>query len=99
MPNSFYYHRYGHESAFIRDSKKKNSSIVILQGILPFLNVIHEKDLDYIMSGKARLKWFENLENHPIRLSSKFPFLKKNLFKILKRIKELIVNKISFFIH
>lgn len=71
MPNSFYYHRYGHESAFIRDSKKKSSSIVILQGILPFIDVICDKDVDYIMSPRAKCKWFENLKKHPIRLKNK----------------------------
>lgn len=68
MPNAYYYHRYGYESAFVRSSKKQNNSRVILQGILPFLDVISNRDVDYIMGPKTRNEWFKNLEKRPIRV-------------------------------
>lgn len=81
MPNSLYYHRYGYESTFVKESQKKNSSLVILQGIFPFIDVISEKDIDYIMSPDAKYTWFENLKNRPITLRRKPSFIKKIIFK------------------
>lgn len=70
MPNSFYYHRYGYESTYIREIKKVNKSLTILQIILPYINLFNDKDVDYIMSREGRYDWFENLERHPIRLKT-----------------------------
>jgi len=85
MPKSFYYHRCGYESTYVKEVEKINPSLTILQIILPFINLFDKRDIDYIMSPKARSKWFVDLKNHPIRLSSKTSlFLKENLFKSLK---------------
>ena len=67
MPNSFYYHRYSYESTFVRERRKINPSYVILQIILPYLNLIDENDINYIMGEKGRDVWFDNLKKHPIR--------------------------------
>ncbi len=68
MPNSFYYHRYGYRSAYVRDSANKNISLTILQIILPYIHLFEGKDANYIMSNKWRYSWFNNIEKHPIRL-------------------------------
>lgn len=70
MPDSYYYHRYGHESNWVRWSKRGKTSLTALQVLLPFLDMLDQKDVDYIMSRKGRYDWFENLEKHPIRLKS-----------------------------
>ncbi len=92
MPNSFYFHRYGYESTYIREVKKINPSLAMLQIILPYIDLLDKRDIDYIMSSRARFKWFEDLKNHPIRLPGKTSFLGENLIKRFKRIKKLIVK-------
>lgn len=70
MPESFYFHRYGHDSNWAREVRKGSASLKALQILLPFLDMLDQKDVDYIMSRKRRYDWFKNLEKHPIRLKS-----------------------------
>ena len=62
MKNSFYYHRAGHESAFIRDKDKIKPSLIALSVLINFLDLIEEEDVDYIMSKEHRYSWFDDLE-------------------------------------
>jgi len=70
LKNSFYYHRAGHESAFIRDKDKIKPSLLALSVLVNFLDLIEEKDVDYIMSKEHRYSWFDNLEKRPIKLKN-----------------------------
>ena len=71
MPNTYYFHRYGHDSLFIRESKKNNeSSLMATKMISPFIDLIDENDAAYIMSEEGRKTWFDNLANRPIRLKT-----------------------------
>ena len=70
MKNSFYYHRAGHESAFIRDKDKIKASLIVLSVLINFLDLIEEDDVDYIMSKEHRYSWFDDLEKRPIRLKN-----------------------------
>jgi hypothetical protein len=45
-----------------------NSSLNALQILLPFLHMIEEVDVEYIMSREARCTWFENLDKRPLRV-------------------------------
>jgi glycosyltransferase involved in cell wall biosynthesis len=67
LKNSFYYHRYGHESLWVRDEKAGKVPYIALQLLLPFLDLINDKDVDYIFSKAGRFNWFSNLEMRPIR--------------------------------
>ncbi|PKP56398.1 MAG: hypothetical protein CVT88_10230 [Candidatus Altiarchaeales archaeon HGW-Altiarchaeales-1] len=106
MPNSFYFHRYGHESYWVRENKKDKTSLLALQILIPFLNLINNKDVDYIMSSKGRNVWFSNMKNHPIRLKSgeigkhgKIVHLDENLFRNTQpNIFRLMKNKIKKYI-
>lgn len=42
-------------------------SLSALQIIIPYLNLIHPDDIDYIMSREGRLIWIEKLLERPIR--------------------------------
>ena len=66
MPSSHYYHRCGHESYWVRESKKGITSLTALQILIPFLDQIAEDDIDYIMSRKGRHSWFDALDRRPI---------------------------------
>ena len=37
MPNSYYFHRYGHDSSYVRSEKEKNISLQALEILLPIL--------------------------------------------------------------
>ena len=70
MPDSYYFHRYGHDSYWVREAKKGKTSLTALQILLPFLDIFDQKDVDYIMSRRGRYDWFENKERHPIKLKT-----------------------------
>ena len=70
MPNSYYYHRYGYESYWVREARKGKISLTALPVLIPFFDLLSIKDIDYIMSRKGRDVWFTNLEKHPVRLKS-----------------------------
>jgi len=68
MPDSFYYHRFGHESNWVREQRKGKTSLTALSIIIPYLDLIVEEDVDYIFSREGRNHWFSNLIARPIRL-------------------------------
>jgi glycosyltransferase involved in cell wall biosynthesis len=70
MPDLHYYHRYGHESYWIRDLKKGKVSLTATQILIPFLDLIDEKDVNFLMGEKGRYTWFKNLKKRHIRLKS-----------------------------
>lgn len=90
MPNSFYYHRYGYESTYVREAKKINPSLTILLIILPFIDLFDERDADYIMSKKGRYIWFNNLNKHPIRLKE---VKSSKSFSFKNELKDIIMGK------
>ncbi|CAH2031076.1 glycosyltransferase family 2 protein [Trichlorobacter ammonificans] len=70
MPESFYYHRYGHDSYWMRDARKGMMSLTALQILIPFIDLIDENDVDYIMSREGRYNWFSRMKERNIRLKS-----------------------------
>jgi len=71
LPNSFYFHRFGHESLFVSESKKEfESSLMATKMILNFEDLLNKEDADYIKSEEGSRTWFENLFKKPIRLKS-----------------------------
>lgn len=69
MPESHYHHRFGHESYWVREAKPGRTSLTALQILIPFLDLLNEKDVEYIFSRRGRYSWFDDLEKRPIRLS------------------------------
>ena len=70
MPKSFYYHRFGHDSYWVRESRTRNVSVLALQIVIPYLDLIDGADGDYIRSEKGMYSWFDTLNERPIRLKS-----------------------------
>ncbi len=70
MPDSYYYHRYGYESYWIREAKKGQISLTALQIMLPFLDLLEQKDVDYIMSPEGQDIWFDNLRKRPLKVKN-----------------------------
>jgi len=98
MPNSYYYHRCGHESNWIRKYREGKTSLTALQVLIPFLGLINKEDLDYIMSPKGRYVWFSRLKEHPLRLAGKpvrkINFYKKSKAKINRLFRNLRIQNI-----
>ena len=70
LPNSWYYHRYGHSSHYVLNKGKGNQSLAALIGIIPFLETLDQQSIDYIFSQRGRFSWFENIEKHPLSVKS-----------------------------
>jgi glycosyltransferase involved in cell wall biosynthesis len=70
MDHTFYYHRHGYESTFVRDESKIKSSLVGLSILIKFLPLIEEEDIDYIMSKEHRYSWFVDIKKRPIKIKS-----------------------------
>ncbi len=90
LPDSYYYHRHGHDSYWKREYKKGKVSLEALKILIPFLDLIDERDVNYIM-GKGRYIWFEKLEKHPLRLCKG----KKNIKEYVET-KEMLKKKYPF---
>ncbi|HZY37886.1 MAG TPA: glycosyltransferase family 2 protein [Mucilaginibacter sp.] len=71
MPGTYYFHRRGHESYYIRDAWKKRRSVSLrlIKLIINYIDRINPEDVDYIFSKKGRYSWFDNLSKRPIRLN------------------------------
>jgi glycosyltransferase involved in cell wall biosynthesis len=69
LPGTFYYHRRGHESYWIRENRKGKISLTALQILIPYLDLLSESSEDYIMSKKGRYTWFRNLDKRPLTLA------------------------------
>ena len=95
LPDSYYLHRYGHNSYWMRESQKGNMSLNALQLILPYIDLLDNKDVEYIMSKEHRKSWFSNIPKHPLRLKKQnkiFHYIipKKELSKIISKFFDLI---------
>jgi glycosyltransferase involved in cell wall biosynthesis len=73
MPDSYYFHRRGHESYYIRDAwnRRRSVSLRLIKLIIDYIDLIHPDDVNYIFSKKGRYNWFDNLEKRPVRLIDK----------------------------
>lgn len=67
LPNVGYLHRYGTNSAFIRDEKLFSLSKILASALKPFSHLINQEDIHYIFSSEARENWAENVNERPIR--------------------------------
>lgn len=68
IPDTFYFHRYSHESLFVRESKKSDEAkIVTNKFIAPLLSRLDAASQKYIA---AYPDWFEYLDVHPLVLAA-----------------------------
>lgn len=87
LENEFYLHRFGHGSYWDR-CKGLPISIITLQLLLPFVNMIEEHELVYIFKNYS--SWYRNIENRPIKVKNcQGKQLKSNTTKINSFLKVL----------
>jgi len=70
LPDSFYYHRYGHESYWVREARKGGNSSKALRIITPYLDLLTDEDVEYITGEEGRSVWFEQLKQRPLKLKT-----------------------------
>ena len=73
LPGTWYFHRYGHQSQYVRNVQRGNQSLAALVGLIPLLDLIEEQDVEYLFSRNGRYDWYENLAEHPIRVKGAKP--------------------------
>ena len=88
MPDTFYWHQYhhnhGYESTYIKGIRTgRISSLAALQILIPFLQLLDPKSVNYIMSKQGRNIWLEKLSKKPLRVR----------FNTLEEYGEFINNK------
>jgi glycosyltransferase involved in cell wall biosynthesis len=67
-PSGRYLHRYGMNSYWVRESKRRNIGIVATQLLEDYFNIFDYRSVEYILSSKGL--WFDKLDTHPIQLAS-----------------------------
>ena len=68
VPETHYYHRHGHESLFVSESKNKPGEIYLLQKMLaPFERAFPKEEWGYMQSNP---NWYSKLDERPITLTS-----------------------------
>jgi glycosyltransferase involved in cell wall biosynthesis len=68
LPNSFYYHRYGHDSYWMREARKGQVARKAFKLVSPFIDLLDQLDVAYMKSPEGRDTWFDNIEKRPIKL-------------------------------
>ena len=66
MPKSFYFHRYGYASNWVREGGPRQASRLLLKVLRPFFDLLIPEDVEYIMSHKDQ--WYADLRKRPIRV-------------------------------
>ena len=79
LPESYYFHRYSHESYWVRHAQRGNIDEVAASLLEPYFDRLNPADVRYLQSEKGRKTWFSRLDRRPIRIrdgkSQKFAWL------------------------
>ncbi len=67
VPGTRYRHRVSPRSSFLRTSRQRNVSLLKLQVLIPYLQLIHPDDVDRIMESTNRLTWSDDPNFGPLR--------------------------------
>ncbi|MBI5082077.1 MAG: glycosyltransferase family 2 protein [Chloroflexi bacterium] len=70
LPETYYLHRNGIQSHYVREYERGNQSLAALVALLPFLELLHERDVEYIMGRRGRMVWYSNLAQRPLHLKN-----------------------------
>ncbi len=66
LEDTYYYHRHGHDSLFVTESRNKIGELEILSQMLePYKNKFSAEDWDYISHNP---NWYHQLDKRPIRI-------------------------------
>ncbi len=79
VPNTFYYHRHGHESLFVSESKNKPGELELLKKMLaPYQSLFSQSEWTYMQEHD---EWYHTLDKRPVTLLNA-PLGKNGTFKL-----------------
>ena len=92
LPDTYYYHKHGYESTYVRNENADNLNIKGLNIITEIFDLIDPLDIEYIFSEWGRKRWLTNLEKRPIKVkqSKRINLAKKSYHKTKLFFKDLI---------
>src|ERR1035437_9710330 len=94
--NSYYFHRYGYDSYWVRDSKNGKISLTALQILIPFFAYIDETSINYMMSKDFRYTWHSNIDKTPIKvLKEKKTIFSAKKINLLSTLKQKLIHIFS----
>jgi glycosyltransferase involved in cell wall biosynthesis len=80
VPDTYYFHRYGLDSYYVRDDLAKHRSLMATSLLLEFPNSLEKKDIDFLFSRSQRYKWFQSLPQTKLKtIKSNFSGSNENL--------------------
>ena len=65
---SFYFHRAGHESAWVRIERSGTTPAMTFMALKPFLHLLTDQDVAYVMRNR---NWFSDLYTRPLHTKEK----------------------------
>ncbi len=100
VPNTYYLHRTGINSHWIRENAKGNVSLSALIALIPFLELVEDEDREYIFSPEGRYKWFDEIDQKPLKIKNqtiekkskviRIPYKQNLLQRIFYKLKKII---------
>lgn len=91
LPGTWYLHRHGYESTFIRDLKKMNESLTVTRILMPYLNLLCERDVDYILHPHFQRNWFKRISSKKLKGAG---YRENPVKKFLRRALNRIISKL-----
>lgn len=68
QPATRYFHRYGHESYWTREVRAARTALIALMLLIPYLERLDKRDVEYLFSKRGRGQWFESLDRRPLHV-------------------------------
>lgn len=69
IPNTYYFHRYSHESLFVRENNKENEEMLVTNKFIEHAKgVLSKESLDFIEKNRD---WFKKLQNNSLALRNR----------------------------
>jgi glycosyltransferase involved in cell wall biosynthesis len=92
-PNTFYYHRWGYDSLFVREKKQGKEAETLVEILEKNKDMFTESDFNYML--KNNPQWFHNLTNKPIKISGFEKGKNGKLIRTPYGIYKSVLNKIN----
>ena len=67
LENSYYLHRYGHQSYWKREHTNRSTSLLALEVLSPFLTRLDKSSIEYLKTESGKNSWFDELVNFPLK--------------------------------
>jgi glycosyltransferase involved in cell wall biosynthesis len=93
LPGTFYYHRQGYESTYVREVRKLNLSLSVTRILVPYFGLLSNRDIEYILNPLNSKNWYSRVRTQPLRGSSYNESIFKRRFRyLLYRIANLLLQ-------